>query len=43
MTIIKQWVDIKTDFEAGSLILGNGASMAVSGKFGYSSLFVVYN
>lgn len=36
---MKQWEDIKDDFNAGSLILGNGASMAVSDKFGYGSLF----
>jgi hypothetical protein len=39
MVKIKQWEEIKEDFEAGSLILGNGASMAVSDKFGYGSLF----
>ncbi len=39
MAKVKQWEDIKDDFEAGSLILGNGASMAVSEKFGYGSLF----
>lgn len=39
MTQVKQWQDIKGDFEAGSLILGNGASMAVSDNFGYGSLF----
>ena len=39
MTKVKQWEDIKGDFEAGSLILGNGASMAVSDNFGYDSLF----
>ncbi len=39
MTKVKQWEEIKDDFEAGSLILGNGASMAVSDKFGYDSLF----
>jgi hypothetical protein len=39
MAKVKQWEDIKEDFGAGSLILGNGASMAVSDKFGYDSLF----
>jgi len=39
MEKVKQWEDIKNDFEAGSLLLGNGASMAVSDKFGYGSLF----
>ena len=39
MAKIKLWEDIKEDFEAGSLILGNGASMAVSEKFGYGLLF----
>ena len=39
MEKVKQWEDIKNDFEAGSLLLGNGASMAVSDKFGYDSLF----
>lgn len=39
MVKVKQWEEIKDDFEAGSLILGNGASMAVSDKFGYASLF----
>lgn len=36
---VKQWEEIKVDFESGSLILGNGASMAISDKFGYRSLF----
>ncbi|EPJ45335.1 MAG: hypothetical protein OFPII_28550 [Osedax symbiont Rs1] len=39
MAKVKQWADIKEDFDAGSLILGNGVNMAVSGKFGYGSLF----
>jgi hypothetical protein len=39
MAKVEQWEDIAEDFEAGSLILGNGASMAVSDKFGYDSLF----
>jgi hypothetical protein len=39
MAKVKLWQEIKEDFEAGSLILGNGASMAVSDKFGYGSLF----
>jgi hypothetical protein len=39
MTKVRQWEELKDDFEAGSLILGNGSSMAVSDKFGYGSLF----
>ncbi|WP_028869644.1 DUF4917 family protein [Psychromonas arctica] len=39
MMKVKQWEDIKEDFKGGSLIVGNGASMAVSKKFGYKSLF----
>jgi hypothetical protein len=39
MAKIKQWQNIQDDFNGGSLILGNGASMAVSDKFGYGSLF----
>jgi hypothetical protein len=39
MPQVVQWEEIKDDFEAGSLLLGNGASMAVSRNFGYGSLF----
>jgi hypothetical protein len=39
MAKVKKWQDIKEGFDAGSLILGNGASMAISDKFGYGSLF----
>lgn len=36
---IKQWIDISEDFKDGALILGNGASMAIDSRFGYTSLF----
>jgi len=39
MVKVKQWENIKEDFKGGSLLLGNGASMAVSDKFNYGSLF----
>lgn len=39
MAKVKQWEEIKDDFKAGSLLLGNGASMAVSTTFGYKSLY----
>lgn len=39
MAKVKQWEDIQDQFKAGSLLLGNGASMAVSTSFGYASLF----
>jgi hypothetical protein len=39
MAKVKLWEEIKDDFQSGSLILGNGASIAVSTRFGYSSLF----
>ncbi|MBM5571115.1 MULTISPECIES: DUF4917 family protein [Deefgea] len=35
---IRQWHDIKEQF-TDSLLLGNGASIAVDGRFNYSSLF----
>ncbi len=35
---IKEWVEIKDDYENGSLIIGNGASIALHSKFGFSSL-----
>ena len=36
---IADWEDIKSDFAGGSLIVGNGASIALSEKFGYDSLY----
>lgn len=35
---IKMWEEIESDFADGALLLGNGASIAVSGRFAYSSL-----
>lgn len=35
---IKNWADIRENFN-GTIILGNGASMAISQKFSYKSLF----
>ena len=35
---INQWNDIKGSYKNGSLIIGNGASMALHSKFGFSSL-----
>lgn len=35
---ISQWNDIKDTYINGSLIIGNGASMALHSKFGFSSL-----
>ncbi|ENR5391178.1 DUF4917 family protein [Providencia rettgeri] len=35
---IKMWEEIESDFADGTLLLGNGASIAVSGRFAYSSL-----
>ncbi|WP_425299656.1 DUF4917 family protein [Providencia rettgeri] len=32
------WEEIESEFADGALLLGNGASMAVSGRFGYGSL-----
>ena len=34
---IKEWGDIKEDYSKGSLIIGNGASMALHSKFGFNS------
>jgi len=39
MAKVHQWEDIKDQFKAGSLLLGNGASIAVSSSFSYGSLF----
>ncbi|MCK3841768.1 MULTISPECIES: DUF4917 family protein [Pseudomonas] len=36
--VIHSWDDIADDFDGGSLIVGNGASMAVDRGFGYGSL-----
>lgn len=35
---IKEWGKIKDDYKNGSLIIGNGASIAMHSKFGFSSL-----
>lgn len=40
MPEIQKWADIRGAFIGGSLLLGNGASMAVHKKFGYASLRV---
>jgi hypothetical protein len=39
MTKIEQWSDIQGDFHTGTLLLGNGSSIAVSTCFSYSSLY----
>lgn len=39
MVDIVQWNDIKEDYHQGSLLLGNGSSIAVDGCFNYPSLF----
>lgn len=39
MADIVQWDDIKEDFHQGSLLLGNGSSIAVNDCFNYTSLF----
>lgn len=36
--IIKEWKDIKQDFRQGSLLLGNGSSIAIDSRFGYQSI-----
>ena len=36
--LVKDWNEIKDDYKNGSLIIGNGASMALHSKFGFSSL-----
>lgn len=35
---IKEWKEIHKDYERGSLLLGNGASIAVNSQFDYKSL-----
>ncbi|MCL6742321.1 DUF4917 family protein [Kosakonia sp. R1.Fl] len=35
---IYNWVEIANDYNRGSLLLGNGASMAIDDRFGYSSI-----
>ncbi|MFT9383083.1 MAG: DUF4917 family protein [Acetobacter orientalis] len=35
---INSWLDIATRYNGGKLVLGNGASMAISQSFGYQSL-----
>lgn len=39
MSNIANWEDISNEFADGSLIVGNGASIAVSPNFGYDSLY----
>ncbi|MBL4583153.1 MAG: DUF4917 family protein [Pseudomonadales bacterium] len=39
MAEIVQWNDIKEEFHQGSLLLGNGSSIAVNNCFNYASLF----
>jgi hypothetical protein len=39
MTNIFQWCDIKERYHQGSLLLGNGSSIAVDSCFNYSSLY----
>ena len=36
--LVKDWNEIKDDYKNGSLIIGNGASMALHSKFGFNSL-----
>lgn len=36
---IHQWHEIASKYWRGALLLGNGASMAISGNFGYKNLF----
>lgn len=35
---IAQWTQIAPNYQQGTILLGNGASMAVSPSFGYGSL-----
>ena len=35
---IKEWRDIKDDYQTGSLVIGNGASIALHSKLGFKSL-----
>ncbi len=39
MVDIVQWNDIRNDYHHGSLLLGNGSSIAVDGCFAYTSLY----
>lgn len=39
MAEIRKWADIEKDFIGGTILLGNGASMAVWGEFGYKNLW----
>ncbi|MGH1379267.1 MAG: DUF4917 family protein [Alphaproteobacteria bacterium] len=39
MVDIVQWSDIREDYHKGSLLLGNGSSIAVDGCFAYTSLY----
>lgn len=39
MVQIKQWDDLKDNYHKGSLLLGNGSSIAVDNCFNYSSLY----
>ncbi len=39
MAEVHQWTDIEKHFSHGSLLLGNGSSIAISRKFSYPSLF----
>jgi len=41
MTKVYEWRDLADDVEFGSLLLGNGASMAIWEEFKYDSLFTV--
>ncbi|QXB93275.1 DUF4917 family protein [Providencia rettgeri] len=35
---IYNWIDIESQFSESTLLIGNGASMAIDGRFGYQSL-----
>ncbi|BCT88517.1 hypothetical protein [Acinetobacter variabilis] len=35
---IKEWAEVKDDYENGNLIIGNGASVALHQKFRFDSL-----
>ncbi len=39
--VLEDWCDVKASVNFSSILIGNGASMAVWPKFGYSSLFDV--
>lgn len=36
--VIDNWSEIARDYQGGSLLLGNGASIAIDSRFGYSSI-----